>query len=278
MCSVLLDGYVPRKYNETATVLEEGVITLKQLKSIGIAVALVMPTGALASAEGFAPYAHVLADRLVIGTERLEAAVESGDLAAAQDAWLAARPAWETGETFYGAFFPSFDEAIDTWPDAERGFHAIERLMFEDRTLDGTMEMARALAEQSAALREAIATTDMTDQGLLDGLAGITFEVGADKVDGGESPYSDTSLSDMQNNLDGIEVTYALAFSQTVADAAPELHDRILEHVAALEAALAVDSLADLNTSDVTRLSEELALLFADSADPLGLDAPEIGG
>lgn len=249
---------------------------LKQFKHIGIAILLAMPTSALAGAQEFAPYAHVLADRLVIGTERLEAAVESGDLAAAQAAWLAARPSWETGETFYGEFFPEFDAAIDTWPDAERGFHAIERRIFKEKTLDGTTEMARALSEQSAALRQAIAEADMTDQGLLNGLAGITFEVGADKVDGGESPYSATSLADMQNNLDGIEVTYAIAFSREVSAAAPELHRGILKHMAALEAALAINSLNDMNATKVARLSEDLALLFADAAEPLGLESPEI--
>lgn len=243
-----------------------------------VATALSLPTTAMAGADAFAPYAEALADRLVIGTAALEQAVGSGDLDAAQAAWLAARPAWESGETFYGEFFPSFDEAMDTWPDAESGFHAIERVMFEENTLDGAADMARALVDNATGLREMIAETEMTDQGLLNGLAGITFEVGADKVDGGESPYSDSSLSDMRNNVDGIEVTYAFAFSPVVSEDAPELHGRIMAHVAALEAALAVDSLAEMDAAEVTRLSEELALLFADAAKPLGLDAPKIGG
>ena len=237
-----------------------------------------LPTTAMADADAFAPYAEALADRLVIGTANFKDAVESGDLETAKAAWLAARPAWETGETFYGEFFPSFDEAMDTWPDAKRGFHAVERVMFEQNTLDGAGDMATALADNAADLRETISETEMTDQGLLNGLAGITFEVGAEKVDGGESPYSDSSLSDMQNNADGIEVTCALAFAPAVSEDAPELHGRIMEHVAALEAALAVDSLAEMDAAEVTRLSEDLALLFADAAEPLGLEAPEIGG
>lgn len=230
-----------------------------------------------AGADDFAPYARVLTDRLVMGTAGLEAAIESGDLEAAKAAWIAARPAWETGETFYGEFFPSYDEAMDTWPDAERGFHAIERILFEENSLAGTQEMAHKLAEKSAALSDVIADTEMTDQGLLNGLAGLTFEIGADKVDGGESPYSDTSLEDMQDNLDGIEVTYAIAFAPKIAAAAPDLHRGVIKHIAALEFALAVDSLAEMDATEVTALSEELALAFTDAAQPLGLDTPRIG-
>lgn len=250
----------------------------RSLASVGFAaLMLATPTASLAGATDFERYTYVLADRLVLGTQRLEAAIASGDLADAQAAWVAARPAWETGETFYGEFFPSYDEAIDTWPDAERGFHAIERILFQDGTLDGTLAMAADLAGQAVALRQTIDQTALTNQGLLNGLAGLTFEIGADKVDGGESPYSDTSLEDMQDNLDGIEATYAVAFAQTVAKAAPELHGRIIEQIAALEFALAVDSLAEMDAAAVTRLSEDLALSFADAAESLGLDAPQLG-
>lgn len=68
---------------------------------------------ALAEVEAFRAYADQLVDRLVVGTARLNAAVEARDLDAAKRFWIAARFGSERGETFFGEFFPDRDEAID---------------------------------------------------------------------------------------------------------------------------------------------------------------------
>lgn len=228
---------------------------------IGTASMLTLLWQSIASAEvdKFSPYADQLVDRLVVGTEQLSAAIEAGDLDAAKRMWIATRFAWERGETFFGAFFPDHDEAIDFWPDAERGFHAIEPLLFAAGDVEAAAPLMSDLGTTVDDLAAAYAATPLTRQGLLNGTAGLVFEIGSEKAQGGESPYSDTSLADMQNNMVGIEAAYALAFARDLEAADPAKHRQVTALLIALTKALDVAGMADLDQPTLLRLSEELA-------------------
>ena len=233
---------------------------------------------ARAEVDGFRAYADQLVDRLVVGTEQLGAAVEAGDLDAAKRSWIAARFGWERGETFFGEFFPDHDEAIDFWPDAERGFHAIEPLLFVAGDVETAAPLMRDLTAAVDDLAEVYGATPLTRQGLFDGTAGLVFEIGSEKAEGGESPYSDTSLTDMQNNMVGIEAAYALAFARDLEAADPAKHQEVTALLIALTEALDVTGMADLDQPTLLRLSEELAIALQDAAGPLGLETPKLGG
>ncbi len=233
---------------------------------------------ALAEVEEFRPYADQLVDRLSVGTEQLGAAVEAGELEEAKRLWIAARFGWERGETFFGEFFPDHDEAIDLWPDAERGFHAIEPLLFTAGDVKAAEPLMTGLKGAVDDLVVAYAATPLTRQGLLNGTAGLVFEIGAEKAEGGESPYSDTSLTDMQNNMVGVETAYALAFARDLEAAAPDLHQQVTTLMIAVTEALDVADLSALDQPTLLRLSEELAIALQDAAGPLGLETPALGG
>ncbi len=233
---------------------------------------------AVAEVDGFRPYADQLVDRLVVGTEQLSAAVEAGDLDEAKRLWIAARYGWERGETFFGEFFPEHDEAIDFWPDAEQGFHAIEPLLFVAGDVEAAAPLMRELEAAVDDLAVAFADTSLTRQGLLNGTAGLVFEIGSEKAEGGESPYSDTSLTDMQNNMVGIEAAYALAFAGDLEAADRAMHQEVTTLLIALTEALDVAGMADLDQPDLLRLSEALAIALQDAAGPLGLETPKLGG
>jgi iron uptake system EfeUOB component EfeO/EfeM len=66
----------------------------------------------------------------------LQAAVKAGDVKAAQSAWIKSRKGWEAAEPITGEFFPKLDEAIDAWPDAKQGYHAIEAPLFAGKLDD----------------------------------------------------------------------------------------------------------------------------------------------
>ena len=70
------------------------------------------------------------------GAKELQAAVKAGDAKAAQAAWIKSRSGWEAAEPITGEFFDELDEAIDAWPDAKHGYHAIEAALFSGK-LDG---------------------------------------------------------------------------------------------------------------------------------------------
>lgn len=226
----------------------------------------------------FQPYAGGLIDRLAIGTEQLAAKIEAGDLEGAREAWIAARVGWERGETFLGEYFPEADEAIDSWPDADAGFHALEPLLFEAGDLGAAKPLASNLQGDVVALQKAFGQHRFDAQGLLNGLAGIAFEIGDAKAAGSESPFAGASLQDMRDNLAGIEALYALSFARTVEAADPALHRRIVTHLVELGGALAVPALEALDQSRVMALSEELAGDFQDAAGVLGLEPPALGG
>jgi iron uptake system EfeUOB component EfeO/EfeM len=235
-------------------------------------------TPAMAETEAFRAYADQLVERLAIGTSELAAAVAAGDLETAKEKWVTARFGWERGETFYGEYFPEHDAAIDFWPDAEQGFHAIEPLLFEAGDLEAAAAPTAALLASVEDLAIAYGAETFDRQGLLNGTAGLVFELGADKADGGESPFSDTSLTDMQNNMIGVETTYALVFAGPLAAADPALHETITGQMIVLASALDVPSIKDLDQPTVRQLSETLAVSLQDAAGPLGLEPPTLGG
>lgn len=250
---------------------------LKRRLPIGLVLLLCASLATAAGAQGFRAFATGLVDRLAAGVEELDAAIDQGNLAAAQAAWINARYGWERGETFYAVVFPELDTRIDSWPDAEHGFHALEVALFKQENLEAAAKLSDALVADVHALQSAWQKTELGSQQLLDGLAGLAFEIGEAKATGGESPFSGTSLLDMRNNMIGVETTYYLAFAPTLAEKAPALHAQILDHMIALTGALRVADISALDTARVMRLSEKLALLFVKAAGPLALEPPQLG-
>jgi iron uptake system component EfeO len=247
-----------------------------------IAAALGCATSAALAGEvdpgAFEPYADGLIDHLAIGTERLAAAVDAGDLEGARQVWIAARVGWERGETFLGEYFPESDKAIDSWPDAQAGFHALEPLLFEAGDVDAAKPLAAGLLGDVGTLQKEFRDQPFDAQGLLSGLAGLAFEIGDAKAAGGESPFAGTSLDDMRDNLTGIEALYALSFARALEAHDPALHRRIVAHLVELGGALAVPAIDALDQSRVMALSEQLAGDFQDAAGVLGLAEPSLGG
>jgi iron uptake system component EfeO len=251
---------------------------VRRTASVLAVMAALAATPVMAETEAFRAYADQLIERLAVGTGELAAAVEAGDLEAAKQRWIAARYGWERGETFYGEYFLEHDEAIDHWPDAEQGVHAIEPLLFAAGDLAAAAAPTEALLANVQDLAAHYREQDFDRQGLLNGTAGIVFEIGAGKADGGESPFSDTSLTDMRNNMVGVETTYALVFAAPLSAADPALHQSITSQMIALTAALDAPSIKDLDQPAVMRLSEALAASLQDAAGSLGLEAPVLGG
>jgi hypothetical protein len=93
---------------------------------------------------------------------------------------------WERGETFLGEYFPDADEAIDSWPDAGSGFHAIEPLLFEAGDVAGAKALSERLLIEIEALRDDFATQELDAQGLANGMTGIAYEIGEAKAGGGD--------------------------------------------------------------------------------------------
>ena len=157
-------------------------------------------------ANNYKPYAVEHIGIALTGARQLQAAVKAGHVKAAQAAWIKSRRGWEAAELITGEFFAKLDEAIDAWPDAKHGYHAIEAALFSGK-LDGVAQPADGLVANLATFEKQLSAPSFsfTPQGLLNGASKLAYEIGENKSKGGESPYAGTSLIDMCENVEGLE-------------------------------------------------------------------------
>jgi iron uptake system component EfeO len=194
----------------------------------------------------------------------------AGDLAAAKRAWIEARVGWERSEIFTTGFVPELDRDIDAWPNGVIGFHAIEAKLFGANRTDFENEangLVRNLSELSARVR----ATPLAPQGLLDGIVRLAYEVGESKVDGGESRVSGTSLNDMRNNVDGIELAWRTIFGPTAESRDRQVDTGMRRSIEELKAMVDVGELRHVDPDRLRAATEELVLRLQNAAPLLDL-------
>jgi len=229
-------------------------------------------------AKDYQPYAVEHVGIALAGAKELQAAVKAGDGKAAQNAWVKSRKGWEAIEPITGEFFPKLDEAIDAWPDAKQGYHAIEAALFAGNLgeLGGPVDkLAANLAEFDKQL--GAPSFKFTPQGLLNGVTKLAYEVGENKSKGGESPYAGTSLIDMQENVEGIEAVYKLVFRDPLKARDAKLAARIHDKIEDIETLVKVKDLKSLDQPALHKAGEELAVLLQSAAPKLKLKKPALG-
>lgn len=250
-----------------------GGIGLAAMTGAGGARADALTSGAAA----YKPFAVTQIGKALKGAKEMQAAIDAGDAKAAQKAWIASRRGWERIEPITGAFFPDLDEAIDSWPDAEHGYHAIEAALFAGK-LDGLKPKADELVKNLTAFSDKLKAPGFafTPQGLMNGVAGLAYEVGENKAKGGESPYAGTSLIDMQENVEGIEAVYQLVFAEALKAKDAKLADDIHERIEAVEDLVKVPDIKKLDQAALTKQGEALAVQLQLAAAKLGLEKPKL--
>jgi iron uptake system component EfeO len=272
--------------NNTLRLANAGVIT----RAVGLCVALLALAGfalagnaaaADALAKGAADYKPFAVERIGIalaGARELQAAVKAGDVKAAQNAWIKSRKGWEAAEPITGEFFAKLDEAIDAWPDAKQGYHAIEAALFSGK-LDGLAAPVDKLVADLAEFDKQLSAPSFkfTAQGLLNGATKLAYEIGENKSKGGESQYAGTSLSDMYENNEGVEAVYKLVFHDTLKKSDPKLAKRIIDKIEDVEALVKVKDLKSVDQPALKKAGEELAVLLQNSAAKLKLKKPAVG-
>ena len=207
------------------------------------------------------------------GARDLRDRLSKQDFAGARKAWIDARVGWERSEVFTSGFVPELDEAIDAWPNALAGFHGIEAKLFRDNPSDVEDEVD-ALILHLAELDVEVRTMKLTPQGLLNGVARLAYEVGDSKVDGGEFRFSGTSLDDMRNNIEGIELAYRTLFASALEAADPKLADRARSEIDRLKILLTVADLRKVDSDDLRKASEALIVTLQAAGPKIGLSTP----
>ncbi|MGH6726457.1 MAG: imelysin family protein, partial [Pseudolabrys sp.] len=185
---------------------------------------------------------------------------------------------WEAAEPITGEFFPKLDEAIDAWPDAKQGYHAIEAALFAGK-LDDLAAPVDKLVTDLAEFDKQLSAPGFKfePQGLLNGATKLAYEIGENKSKGGESPYAGTSVSDIYENNEGIEAVYKLVFHAALKARDAKLDKRILDKIEEVEDFVKGKDLKSVDAAGLHKAGEEFAVLLQMAAPKLKLKKPAVG-
>ncbi|MCW3794067.1 EfeM/EfeO family lipoprotein [Paenibacillus sp. LS1] len=225
--------------------------------------------------DGYRTFAIQQIDEFVKETEKFTDAVKAGDLDTAKSLYAPARMCYERIEPVaeaLGDLDPNIDardgdvEAAD-W----RGFHRIEKALWEDNTTEGMTEYADTLLSDAKLLRAKVETMDIDASLMVTGAVELLNEVSSSKVTGEEERYSHTDLYDFAANVEGAREIYNL-LKDDLAAKDKDLNQQIADRFDALEKELAPFKDGDgyvsyekLKDEDVRKLSQNLDAL----AEPL---------
>ena len=157
--------------------------------------------------------------QLLTDTETFRDTLKAGNLAEAKKQYPLIRMSYERSEPLAESF-TELDERIDIrlvdykkdkqTEEGWRGFHRIERILWEQNTTDGTADYADQLVNDVKELKAKVATIEVTPQAMLTGAVDLLNEVADSKITGEEEVYSHTDLYDFRANIEGAQKIYEL--------------------------------------------------------------------
>ncbi|NUU60341.1 iron uptake system protein EfeO [Paenibacillus agri] len=214
-------------------------------------------------------------DLFVKETEKFTGAVKAGQIEEAKKLYAPTRMYYERIEPIaeaLGDLDPHIDARENDVDPAEwRGFHKLEKALWEDKTTAGSEETADQLLKDAQLLRAKVETVEIDANLLVTGAVELLNEVSSSKVTGEEERYSHTDLYDFVANVEGAQKIYEL-LKPELAKKDAALEQTIGERFAALQAELAPFKSGDgyvsyqqLKEDEVRKLSQNLDAL----AEPL---------
>ncbi len=167
--------------------------------------------------QGYAKYVNTQVAALVTSVAALNSTLHGTDLAAAQKAYIAARPFYEKIEPVAESFVIGKD-SIDTDIDIRegdvpasqwRGFHRIEKALFQQKTLAGMAAYGEKLVADVGRLHTLTTGLTYKPTELANGAQALLDEVASGKITGEEERYSHIDLLDVDNNVEGSQQAFA---------------------------------------------------------------------
>ncbi|SHG75316.1 iron uptake system component EfeO [Jatrophihabitans endophyticus] len=167
--------------------------------------------------KGYGNYINTQVTALVAAVAKFDTALHGTDLTAAQKAYIAARPFYERIEPVAESFVigkDSVDADIDIRagdvPASQwRGFHRIEKSLFQQKTLKGMGDYGDKLVADVKRLQGLTKNLTYKPTELANGAQGLLDEVAASKITGEEERYSRVDLLDFAGNVEGAEQAFA---------------------------------------------------------------------
>ena len=158
-------------------------------------------------------------DTLLKDTEKFAETIKAGNLEEAKKQYPVIRMAYERSEPIAESF-GELDVNIDfrladyleenKTEEGWRGFHRIEKIMWEQNTTKGTEEYADQLVKDIKELKAKVATVEVTPDLMVTGAVDLLNEVATQKITGEEEIYSHTDLYDFKANIEGAEEIFKI--------------------------------------------------------------------
>ena len=224
-------------------------------------------------------------DMLLKDTENFAQLLKAGKLDEAKKAYPLIRMAYERSEPIAESFGESdikidyrladFKEEFKT-EEGWKGFHRIEKILWEENTTKGTEKYADELVNDIKELKAKITTIEVTPDLMLTGAIDLLNEVSTQKITGEEEIFSHTDLYDFRANIEGAQKIFELF--------RPKLEKKDAKLVATLDAEFkAVNDLLNKYMTDdkhyklYTDLTKEDTKALAEAVTKLGEPLSQMG-
>ena len=224
-------------------------------------------------------------DMLLKDTENFAKLLKEGKLDEAKKVYPLIRMAYERSEPIAESFGES-DVKIDyrlvdfkeEFKNEEgwKGFHRIEKILWEQNTTKGTEKYADELVNDIKELKAKIATIEVTPDLMVTGAIDLLNEVSTQKITGEEEVFSHTDLYDFRANIEGAQKIFELF--------RPKLEKKDAKLVTTLDTEFkAVNALLDKYMADdkhyklYTELKPEDTKALAEAVTKLGEPLSQMG-
>ena len=224
-------------------------------------------------------------DMLLKDTENFAKLLKEGKLDEAKKVYPLIRMAYERSEPIAESFgesdikidyrFVDFKEEFKN-EEGWKGFHRIEKILWEQNTTKGTEKYADDLVNDIKELKAKIATIEVTPDLMVTGAIDLLNEVSTQKITGEEEVFSHTDLYDFRANIEGAQKIFELF--------RPKLEQKDAKLVTTLDTEFkAVNALLDKYMTDnknyklYTELKPEDTKALAEAVTKLGEPLSQMG-
>ena len=224
-------------------------------------------------------------DMLLKDTENFAQLLKTGKLDEAKKVYPLIRMAYERSEPIAESFGESdikidyrlvdFKEEFKN-EEGWRGFHRIEKILWEQNTTKGTEKYAEDLVNDIKELKAKIATIEVTPDLMVTGAIDLLNEVSTQKITGEEEVFSHIDLYDFRANIEGAQKIFELF--------RPKLEQKDAKLVTTLDTEFkAVNALLDKYMTDnknyklYTELKPEDTKALAEAVTKLGEPLSQMG-
>ena len=224
-------------------------------------------------------------DMLLKDTENFAQLLKTGKLEEAKKAYPLIRMAYERSEPIAESFGESdikidyrlvdFKEEFKN-EEGWKGFHRIEKILWEQNTTKGTEKYAEDLVNDIKELKAKIATIEVTPDLMVTGAIDLLNEVSTQKITGEEEVFSHTDLYDFRANIEGAQKIFEL-FRTKLEQKDAKLVTTLDTEFKAVNALLDKYMTDDKNYKLYTELKPEDTKALAEAVTKLGEPLSQMG-